>query len=86
MAEETAAAFLTDSGAIAMGAGLAMGVSALAAAWSQGTLGSSAMGVVAERPEFEKNILIYIVLPEVLAVFGFLVAVLLWLQLGAGHA
>jgi F0F1-type ATP synthase membrane subunit c/vacuolar-type H+-ATPase subunit K len=39
------------------------------------------MGVVAERPEFEKNILIYIVLPEVLAVFGFLVAVLLWLNM-----
>ena len=74
---------LSSEGAIALGAGLAMGVSALAAAWSQGTLGSSAMGVVAERPEFEKNILIYIVLPEVLAVFGFLVAVLLWLQLGA---
>ncbi len=81
MAEEQLAA-LTSEGAIALGAGLAMGVSALAAAWSQGTLGSAAMGVVAERPEFEKNILIYIVLPEVLAVFGFLVAVLLWLQLG----
>ncbi len=82
MAEEQLAALTSEAG-IALGAGLAMGVSALAAAWSQGTLGSAAMGVVAERPEFEKNILIYIVLPEVLAVFGFLVAVLLWLQLGA---
>ncbi|MBU0527381.1 MAG: ATPase [Candidatus Micrarchaeota archaeon] len=81
MAEEQLAALTSEAG-IALGAGLAMGVSALAAAWSQGTLGSAAMGVVAERPEFEKNILIYIVLPEVLAVFGFLVAVLLWLQLG----
>lgn len=79
-------ASLTSEGAMAIGAGIAMGLSALAAAWSQGTLGSSAMGVVAERPEFEKNILIYIVLPEVLAVFGFLVAVLLWLQIGAAHA
>jgi F0F1-type ATP synthase membrane subunit c/vacuolar-type H+-ATPase subunit K len=40
------------------------------------------MGAVAERPEMEKNVLIYIVLPEVLAVFGFLVAVLLWLKIG----
>lgn len=82
-------AALTSEGAMAIGAGIAMGLSALAAAWSQGTLGSSAMGVVAERPEFEKNILIYVVLPEVLAVFGFLVAVLLWLKLagliGATH-
>jgi len=71
---------------MAIGAGIAMGLSALAAAWSQGTLGASAMGVVAERPEFEKNILIYIVLPEVLAVFGFLVAVLLWLNSAPTHA
>jgi V/A-type H+-transporting ATPase subunit K len=83
MAVDTAAGtWLTSEGAFALGAGLAMGLSALSAAWSQGTLGSSAMGVVAERPEFEKNILIYIVLPEVLAVFGFLVAVLLWLKIG----
>jgi V/A-type H+-transporting ATPase subunit K len=75
---------ITSDAGMALGAGIAMGISALAAGWSQGTLGSSALGVVAERPEFEKNILIYIVLPEVLAVFGFLVAVLLWLQIGAG--
>jgi len=73
---------ITSTGGLAIGAGIAMGLSALAAAWSQGSLGSAAMGVVAERPEFEKNILIYIVLPEVLAVFGFLVAVLLWLKIG----
>ncbi|MBU0590986.1 hypothetical protein KKF81_06645 [Candidatus Micrarchaeota archaeon] len=82
MADAVSGALLTTEGAMAIGAGLAMAVSALAAAWSQGTLGAAAMGVVAERPEFEKNILIYIVLPEVLAVFGFLVAVLLWLNSG----
>ncbi|MFH1520026.1 MAG: hypothetical protein ABID61_00100 [Candidatus Micrarchaeota archaeon] len=75
--------FLTSEGAMAIGAGIAMGLSALAAAWSQGTVGAAAMGAVAERPEMEKNVLIYIVLPEVLAVFGFLVAVLLWLKIGA---
>jgi V/A-type H+-transporting ATPase subunit K len=85
MADVVAPLIGAESG-LALGAGIAMGLSALAAAWSQGTLGSSAMGVVAERPEFEKNILIYIVLPEVLAVFGFLVAVLLWLNIGATHA
>jgi V/A-type H+-transporting ATPase subunit K len=79
MAEELLA---SPEGGIAIGAGIAMGLSALAAAWSQGTLGASALGVVAERPEMEKNVLIYIVLPEVLAVFGFLVAVLLWLKIG----
>ncbi len=70
----------------ALGAGIAMGLSALAAAWSQGALGSAAMGVVAERPEFEKNILIYIVLPEILALFGFIIAFLLIGEVSAAHA
>lgn len=83
MADTTDLATMTSTAGLALGAGLAMGLSALAAAWSQGSLGSAALGVVAERPEFEKNILIYIVLPEVLAVFGFLVAVLLWLKISA---
>lgn len=84
MADAISGPILTSEGAIAIGAGIAMGFSALAAAWSQGTLGSSALGAAAERPELEKNILVYIVLPEVLAVFGFLVAVLLWLKIGGG--
>jgi V/A-type H+-transporting ATPase subunit K len=75
-------AALSSEAGLALGAGIAMGLSALAAAWSQGTVGAAALGVVAERPEMEKNVLIYIVLPEVLAVFGFLVAVLLWLKIG----
>ena len=79
----TAGNFLTSQGAIAIGAGIAMGLSALAAAWSQGTVGAAAMGAAAERPEMEKSMLIYIVLPEVLAVFGFLVAVLLWLKISS---
>ncbi len=74
---------LTTGGAAAIGAGLAMGLSAIAAAWSQGSLGSAAMGVVAERPEFEKNVLIYLVLPEILAVLGFVIAFLLQGSVGA---
>jgi V/A-type H+-transporting ATPase subunit K len=72
---------LTTGAGAAIGAGIAMGFSALAAAYSQGSLGSAALGVAAERPEFEKNVLIYVALPETLALFGFLVAVLLWLKI-----
>ena len=81
---DVATAGMTSGAAAALGAGIAMGLSALAAAWSQGALGSAVMGVVAERPEFENKALIYVVLPEVLAVFGFLVAVLLWLKVEGG--
>ncbi len=76
---------LDNDGAIAIAAGLVMGLSAIAAAMSQGALGSAAMGVIAERPELEKNILIYIVLPEVLALFGFVVAFLLLSNMGTSH-
>lgn len=76
MAVETVAS-LPSASAAALGAGVAMGLSALAAAWSQGSLGSAAMGAVAERPELEKNVLVYLVLPEILAILGFVVAFLL---------
>jgi V/A-type H+-transporting ATPase subunit K len=73
---DVAGGLSTGAGA-ALGAGLAMGLSAIAAAWSQGSLGSAALGVVAERPEFEKNVIIYLVLPELLALFGFIIAFML---------
>ena len=81
MAEAAATEVLASAGGVAIGAGLAIGLSAIGAGLSQSALGSSALGIVAERPEFEKNILIYIVLPEVIVVFGFLVAMLLWMKM-----
>ena len=68
---------LTTGAGAALGAGLAMGLSALAAAWSQGTLGSTALGVAAERPEFENKVLIYVAIPETIVLFGFVIAFLL---------
>jgi V/A-type H+-transporting ATPase subunit K len=82
MVEAEIAGGLSTGAGTALAAGIAMGVSALAAAWSQGTLGSAAMGVVAERPEFESKVLIYVVLPELLALFGFVIAFLLTSSLG----
>jgi len=77
---------LTAGAGAGLGAGLAMGLSALAAAWSQGTLGSAALGVVAERPEFEGKVIIYLVLPELLALFGLIIAFLLQGHVGSGLA
>lgn len=76
------ASILASDGGIAIGAGLAMGLGAVGAGLSQGAMGSAVIGVVAEKPEMEGKSLIYIVLPEILAVFGFLVAMLLWLKMG----
>ncbi|HIH22541.1 TPA: ATPase [Candidatus Micrarchaeota archaeon] len=76
MATEVIGGLSAEAGA-ALGAGIAMGLSALAAAWSQGSVGAAAMGLAAERPEFEKKLLIYLVLPEILALLGFAIAFLL---------
>jgi V/A-type H+-transporting ATPase subunit K len=66
--------FLTSEGALAIGAGVAMGLSALAAAWSQGSIGAAAMGTIAERPELESKMILYMALPELLALLGFVIA------------
>ncbi len=63
--------------AAALAAGFAMGVGALASAWSQGAIGSALMGAIAERPELESKALIYLVLPEVLAVLALVIAFML---------
>ncbi|MFN7990811.1 MAG: ATPase [Candidatus Micrarchaeia archaeon] len=74
--------FLTSEGAIAIGAGIAMGLSAVAAAWSQGSIGAAAMGAAAERPELESKMILYLALPELLALLGFVVAFFLIQALG----
>jgi V/A-type H+-transporting ATPase subunit K len=81
MATETVSgglqALSSSPGMVAIGAALAMGVSALASAWSQASVGSSAMGLVSERPEYVGNVLIWMALPEILALFGFVIAYVL---------
>ena len=78
MADITAAgSFLTTQGGIAIGAGIAMGLSALAAGWSQGSMGAALMGAVAERPELESKVIIWMALPEILALLGFVIGFLL---------
>jgi len=82
MAVESVGGSLGTGAGVAIGAGLAMGLSALAAGWSQGSLGSALMGAVAERPELEKNVLIWVVLPEILAILGFVTALALIVLMG----
>ncbi len=82
--EALAAGSLSDAAGIAISAGIAMGLSALGAGFSQGSFGSALMGTIAERPEVEKNVLIWLVLPEILAILGFATAFLLISKLSVG--
>ena len=81
MAEGTIA-LLGDKGAIALGAALAVGLSALGTAWSQSSIGAGAMGAVSERPELAGNVLIWIAIPETLVLLGFVIGLLLTFNMG----
>ncbi len=61
----------------ALGAGIAMGLSALAAGYALGRAGTAASSALAEKPELFARLLIYLVLGEGLAIYGLLIALLI---------
>ena len=65
------------AGLIGIGAGLAIGLCAIGVGLAQAAIGSAGAGTLAERPEAFGQILIYLVIPETLIIFGFVIAFLL---------
>ena len=70
----TAIAALSAAAAI-IGTGIATAI-------TQAAIGSAGMGLLAEKPEEMGRVLLFLVLPETLVIFGFVVAILI--LLGAG--
>lgn len=68
---------MTEIGLIAIGAGLAIGLAALATALAQAKIGAAAIGAILEKPETFGTMLILLVIPETLVIFGFTVAILM---------
>ena len=66
---------------IALGAGIAMAGGAIGTAWAQASIGSAIMGVLAERPEETFKLIVYMALPELIVILGFLVSFLMVQQL-----
>ncbi len=64
-------------GLIALAAGLAIGLSALATAWAQARIGAAAVGAILEKPDSLGTVIILLVIPETLVIFGFTVAILI---------
>lgn len=58
----------------AIGAGLAIGLSALATAWAQAKIGSAGVGALAEDDSLFGQVLILTVIPETMVIFGLVVA------------
>ena len=64
-------------GLIAIGSGLAVGLSALAAGIAEKEIGAAAIGAIAEKEEMFGKGLIFTVIPETLVIFGLVVAILI---------
>ena len=69
-------ALIGDAGVKAVGAGLAIGLSAIAAGIAEKDIGAAAVGAMAEKEELFVKGLIMTVLPETIVLFGFVIAYL----------
>jgi V/A-type H+/Na+-transporting ATPase subunit K len=68
---------MAEAGIIAIAAGLAFGISAVAAAWAETSIGTAAVGAIAEKENIFGKLLILTVIPETIVIFGLVVAILI---------
>ncbi|NLI96580.1 MAG: ATPase [Synergistaceae bacterium] len=66
---------------LALAASLAIGIPALATAYAQAKIGSAGAGTVAEKPETSGTMIILEAIPETIVILGFVVAIMMILQL-----
>lgn len=64
-------------GMVAIGASLALGLSAIATAIAEKAIGTAAIGAMAEKEELFGKGLILTVIPESIVIFGLVVAILI---------
>ncbi|MGI0100903.1 MAG: ATPase [Candidatus Micrarchaeaceae archaeon] len=65
-----------------IGAGLAILGGAIGTGVAQGAIGSSGIGLIAEKPDQIGIALMFLVLPETILIFGFVIAILIMLNAG----
>jgi V/A-type H+-transporting ATPase subunit K len=64
------------TGLVAIGAGIAIGMSAIGAAIAEKEIGAAAVGAIAEKEELFGKALILTVIPETIVIFGLVIAIL----------
>ncbi len=64
-------------GLIAIGAAMAVGLTALATGLAQGRIGAAGAGTIAEKPENTGTIILLVAIPETMVILGFVVAIVL---------
>jgi V/A-type H+/Na+-transporting ATPase subunit K len=70
-----------ETGLLAIGAGLAVGLAALGTGYAQARIGSAGVGGIVEKPESLGSILILVAIPETMVILGFVVAAMILLTL-----
>ncbi len=65
-----------------IGAGIAIFGGALGTGIAQAGIGSAGMGLLAEKPEEIGKVILFLVIPETLVIFGFVIAILIALSAG----
>jgi V/A-type H+-transporting ATPase subunit K len=84
LAQQTAQASTSgslDRAAIAIAAGLAVGLTGLGAAKAIAASGTAAISALAEKPETFFRSFLVVALAEAIAIYGLIVAILLWISL-----
>ena len=69
------------AGLIAIGAGIAVGLTGIASAMAESSIGAAAVGAMAENEKLFGKGLILTVIPETIVIFGLVVSVLLWINM-----
>jgi len=71
-----------ETGLIAIGAALAVGLGALATGIAQSRIGPAGIGAIAEDEELTGKVILLVAIPETLVILGFAVAAMLIILLG----
>ena len=62
---------------VTVGAGLAFGLGAIGTGLAQAKIGAAGVGMIAEKPDQFGVALVFLALPETLAILGFVVAAIM---------
>jgi V/A-type H+-transporting ATPase subunit K len=79
--ENVDAANASRAWALAIAICVAIGIPCLGAAYAVGKVGAASLGAASEKPELLARSLLFVALAEGIAIYGLLIAILLWLKL-----
>ncbi len=68
---------LTQNGTYAVAAAVALAGAAVGTGMAQASIGAATMGVIAERPEDTFKLIVYMAIPELIVLLGFVVGFIL---------